>query len=89
MRRAGQGRSSGAVRSATQKRVRSWWSRAVDSGLETSEWSTEARMSSISMAEGEMHNYLGFGVLGDNDMRQVGGNGGAEAEEISRCLRHP
>lgn len=51
MRRAGQGRSSGAVRSATQKRVRSWWSRAVDSGLETSERSTEARMSSMSMAE--------------------------------------
>lgn len=35
-------------------------------------------MSSISMAEGEMHNYWGFVVvLGDNDMRQVGGNGGA------------
>lgn len=47
---AGHGRSSETARSATQKRVRSWWSRVADSGV----WmlasrSTEARMSSMSM----------------------------------------
>lgn len=45
----GQGKTSETARSATQKRVRSWWSMAVDSGLAPGPWSTEARMSSISM----------------------------------------
>lgn len=47
---AGQGRTSETARSATQKRVRSWWSSAADSGLAPAPWSTEARMSSMSMA---------------------------------------
>lgn len=46
---AGQGRTSETARSATQNRVRSWWSRAADSGLAPAPWSTEARMSSMSM----------------------------------------
>lgn len=46
----GHGRSSGTARSATQKRVSNWWSRAVDSGVDVSAVrSTEARMSSMSI----------------------------------------
>lgn len=46
---AGHGRTSETARSATQNRVRSWWSSAADSGLAPAPWSTEARMSSMSM----------------------------------------
>lgn len=47
---AGQGRSSGTERSATQKRVRSWWSMEADSGVWRADClSTEARMSSMSI----------------------------------------
>jgi hypothetical protein len=46
----GHGRSSETARSATQKRVRSWWSRAADSG-EVSWRSTDAKMSSMSMTD--------------------------------------
>lgn len=52
IRPAGHGSSSETPRSATQKRVRSWWSRTVDWGVDASGWSTEARMSSMSMVGG-------------------------------------
>lgn len=45
----GHGRSSDTARSATQERVRSWWSSEVDAGAFVWSRSTEARMSSMSM----------------------------------------
>lgn len=46
----GHGRISDTARSATQNRVRSWWSIAVEAVLAPAPRSTEARMSSMSMA---------------------------------------
>jgi hypothetical protein len=50
---AGHGRISGEERSATQKRVSSWRSRNGEcEGVSVVSWSTEARMSSMSIVLG-------------------------------------
>ena len=71
---AGQGRTSETARSATQKRVNCWWSRAADSGLAPGPRSTEARMSSMSIGPGLGGRVIELDVK-DRTEKKCGGGG--------------